>query len=73
MICLSQSYLEPSISFYDDSLELPGYNLVRSDNPTNIKRGAACTYYHNSLPLKVINIQFLKECISFEIRIGGIV
>ena len=28
-------------------------------------------YYHNSLPLKVIDIQLLNECISFEIRIVG--
>ena len=37
----------------------------------NIKRGAVCIYYHNFLPLKVINIQFLNEYINFEIRIGG--
>ena len=52
-------------------MELPGYNLVRADNPTNTKRGGVCIYYHNSLPLKVIDIQFLNECINFEIRIGG--
>ena len=28
-------------------------------------------YYHNSLPLKVIDIQFLNGYINFEIRIGG--
>ena len=50
---------------------LPGYNLVRADNPTNTKRGAVCIYYHNFLPLKVIDIQFLNECINFEIRISG--
>ena len=52
-------------------MELPGYNLVRADNPTNTKRGGVCIYYHNSLPLKVIDIQFLNECIHFEKRIGG--
>ena len=46
------------------------YTLVRADNPTNTKRGGVCIYYHNSLPLKVIDIQFLNECINFEIRIG---
>ena len=52
-------------------MELPGYNIVRADNPTNTKRGSVCIYYHNSLPLKVIDIQLLNECINFEIRIGG--
>ena len=39
IICLSQTYLDASISSYNDNLELPGYNLVRADNPTNTKRG----------------------------------
>ena len=52
-------------------MELPGYNLVCADNPANTKRGAVCIYYRNSLPLKVIDIQFLNEYIDFEIRNGG--
>ena len=71
IICLSETYLDSSIPSDDDNLELPGYNLVRADNPTNTKRGGVCIYYHNSLPLKVIDIQFLNECINFEIKIGG--
>ena len=71
IICLSETYLDSSISSDNDNLELPGYNLVRADNPTNTKRGGVCIYYHNSLPLKVIDIQLLNECINFEIRIGG--
>ena len=51
-------------------MELPGYNLVRSDNPTNTKRDGVCIYYYNSLPLQVIFVQFSKECINFEIRTG---
>ena len=56
---------------HNDNLELPGYNLVRTDNPTNTKRGSLCIYYYNSLPLKVIDIQLLNECLNFEIKIGG--
>ena len=51
-------------------MELSRYNLIRTDNSTNTKRGSVCIYYHNSLPLKVIDIQFLNECINFKIRIG---
>ena len=43
IICPSETYLET--------------NLVRTDNPTNTKRGGICIYYHNSLPFKVIDIQ----------------
>ena len=71
IICLSETYLDSSIPPDDDNLELPEYNLVRTDNPTNTKRGSVCIYYHNSLPLKVIDIQFLNEYINFEIRISG--
>ena len=55
-ICLSETYLDSSIPSDDDNLKLPGYNLVRADNLTNTKRGGVCIYYHNSLPLKVIDI-----------------
>ena len=70
VIWLSEAYLDSRISSGNDNLELPAYNLVRADNPTNTKRGGVCIYYHNSLPLKVIYIQILNECISFEIRIS---
>ena len=70
ILCFSETYLDSSIPCNDDNLELRGYNLVRADNPTNTERGGVCIY-HNSLPLKVIDIQFLNEWINFEIRIGG--
>ena len=65
------SYTDKQIPSDDDNQELPGYNLVRADNPTNTKRGGVRIHYHGSLPLKVIDIQFLTKCINFEIRIGG--
>ena len=71
IICLSETYQDSSTSSDNDKLELPGCNLVCTDNPTNTKRGGVCIYYHNSLPLKVIDNQLLNECIHFEIRIGG--
>ena len=71
IICLSETYLDSSISSNDGNLEVPGYTLIRTDNPNNTKRGGVCIYYLNSLPLKVLDIQFLNECINFEINIGG--
>ena len=43
-----------------------------SSNPLyNSKRREACVYYRNLLPLKVIDVKFLQECIpSFEIGVG---
>ena len=71
VICLSETYLDSSISSSDDNLEIPGYTLVCADNPNNTKKGGVCIYYLNSLPLKVLDIHFLKECINLEINIGG--
>ena len=66
IICLSETYLDSTIQSDNDNLEIPGYNLVRSDHPSNNKRGGVCIYYKASLPLRVINICFLQECIIFE-------
>ena len=71
VVCLSETYLNASISNDDDSLEVPGYNLFRADHPTNTKQGGVCIYYRNSLPLKILGIHYLQECITFEIMIGG--
>ena len=35
IICLSETYLDSSILHNDSNLEIPGYNLVRSDHPSN--------------------------------------
>ena len=71
VICLSEAYLDSSISDDDDNLEILRYDLFRADHPSNTKPGGVCIYHRNSLPLKILNIQYLHECINFEIRIGG--
>ena len=49
---------------------MPGYNLVREDHPSNIKRGGVCVYYKISLSFRVINVKYPQESISFQLRIG---
>ena len=46
--------------------------MIRVDHPANSKRGGVCMYYKNCPPLKVLDIRFLHESITFEIRIGDI-
>ena len=70
IICLSQTYLDSTLSLDDDNLVISGYNLVRSDNPSNTKREGVCLYYKNYLRLRVLNISYLKECLNFELKIG---
>ena len=51
-------------------MEITGYNLVRSDHPANTKHGGVCLFYKTCLPLIVLDIQYLNECINFELKIG---
>ena len=69
--CLSETFLDSSISIDDDNLQIPGYSSVRVDHPSNTKRGGVLLYYKSFLPIKLIDVNYLNECISFELRIGG--
>ena len=71
IICLSETYLNSEISTDDKNLEIPGYYLLRPDHPSNNKRGGICIFYRTNLPLRVLNISYLSECITFEISIGN--
>ena len=70
ILCFSETFLNSDISCDDSNLQLPGFDLVRADHPSNTKRGGVCIYYRNCLPLKLINIHYLIECITFEIKLG---
>ena len=52
-------------------MTISGYNLIRSDHPSNNKGGGACIYYKTFLPLRVLGIQYLQECNNFELNIVG--
>ena len=42
VICISETYLDSDASDEDTNLEIVGYTLIRSDHPSNTKRGGAC-------------------------------
>ena len=71
IICLSETYPNSEIPFDNENFEIAGYKLVREDHPSNSKRGGVCVYYQSSLPFRVINVKYLQESISFELRIAG--
>ena len=70
IICLSKTYLDSNTPLDDDNLEIFGYTLVRSDHSSNAKRGGVCLYYKNNLPLRVVNIGYLNECLTLELKVG---
>ena len=45
--------------------------MLRADHPFNNKRRGVCIFYRTTLPLRVLNVSFLSECITFEVSIGN--
>ena len=70
IICLSKTYLNSTAPIDDVDLVISGYNLVRSDHPSNTKHRGVCLYYKNYLPLRFLNVSNLKECLNFELKTG---
>ena len=69
ILCLSETFINLDISCDGNNLQLPGFDLIRADHPSKTKRGGVCIYYRNLLPLKLINICYLNEYITFEIKL----
>ena len=70
IICLSEPFLNSEILTDDENLHIPGYSIARVDHPSNIKCGGVYVYYKTSLPLKLLDIKHLQECINLELIIG---
>ena len=51
IICLSETYLNSSIQKDDDRIKIDGYNLIRSDHPSDSKKGGVCIYYKDHVSL----------------------
>ena len=61
---------DSSISNDDERVHIKGYNLLRTDHPSNQKRGSVCMYYKEHLPIiKRDDLCTLKECLVTEIRV----
>ena len=69
IICLSETFLNCSIDSSDTKISIDGYNLIRSDHPSDSKSGGVCIYYKEYIPLiKRDDICTLDNCIVTEIR-----
>ena len=71
IICISESYLNSDTSSNDDKLNIPGYNMSRADHPSGNRRGEVCIYYKESLTIKMLNTNYLQECICLDLKIGS--
>ena len=72
VICVSETFLDSDYSNDDTRLSLQGYTMIRSDHPSNTKRGGVCIYYKEHLPfIRRNDINALDECIVGEIRVDN--
>ena len=69
VICIFKSYLNSDTSSNDNNLNIPGSNMSRADHPPGNRRGRVCIYYKESLPIKMLNINYPQECIYFDLKI----
>ena len=66
-ICISETYLDSTVAADDKNLVIEGYNLVLSDHPSNRKKGDECIYYKELPAVKLINVNYLSECLLCEV------
>ena len=52
-------------------IKTAGSDIAHTDHAANVKGGGVCIYYKKFLPLRVLNIVFLNECINFDSRFGN--
>ena len=70
-ICISKTYLDSTTNLDDKDLAIEGYNIIRTDYPNNLKKGGVCIYYKESLAVKLINVNFLSECLICEVTLDN--
>ena len=59
IFCISETYLNSSITEDDDSWQIPEYSFIRSNHRFNNKRGSVAIHYKNVLPLKLLDLKFV--------------
>ena len=69
IICLTETFLNSSIPSDDTKIKIDGYNLIRSDHPSDSKKGGVCIYYKKHIPLILRDdINTLDNFLVTEIR-----
>ena len=56
VICVSETFLDSSVSLDNRNLSIQGYSLIWADHPDDVKRGGVCLYFKENLTLKVITL-----------------
>ena len=59
-------FLSPLVSSTLDSLNIDGYDIVPSDLPSSSKRGGVCCYVKENLPIMILKITPMTDCLALE-------
>ena len=70
-ICISEKYLDSTISSDNNNLNISGYNLIRADHPSNSKRGGVCIYYKEFLAVQTLSNIGLPDCLVCKVCLGN--
>lgn len=66
VLCLTETlHIQPQSD--NSNLKIHGYALVGDDHSSNCTRGGAYIWYKNTLPLKVLDINYLQVSINPEV------
>ena len=66
LICLSETWLDSTTSINSNDLSLNDFNLLRVDDPDNVKKGGVCVYYKETLAAHFLQTK-LDQCIVSEV------
>ena len=71
MICISESYLDSSISPDSEQLNIESHKLIGNDHPGNVRTRGVCAYFRDSLPIRFISKSHLNECLILEVSVSN--
>lgn len=71
MICISESYLDSSISPDSEQLNIESHKLIGNNHPGNVRTRGVCAYFRESLPIRFISKSHLNECLILEVSVSN--
>ena len=72
IFCLSETFLDSSITDDDPRISIKGYSIHRCDHPSNSRRGGVCIYFKDGLSLlKRSDLTSLEESLVCEVKTGS--
>ena len=68
IIFITETFLNSSHLSDNSELLIENYTLIRSDHPSDVRRGGVCVYYKSCLPVRTLQVVNLKECLALEVQ-----